>query len=202
MAAALALGLAPVAMSSLHPRFRDACRNPAALQATSLIDGSRPLGERLEERGPRDIQWSEGEIPLARQPAQPLHFQILRSYDARKLYEHTVRFASVKLEPEEHEVLRLTSKGVELPIHLVRDHTRSPSVVLAYLFAYRGRPVARPLLALLKDAPRQLLHGSAPLTLFLVEAKAPHRRTAAVEAVAEHWLVAAWHQYRTACAQP
>jgi len=199
MAAALALGLAPVAMSSLHPRFRDPCRNPAALQATSLIDGFRPLGERLEKRGPHDIQWSEGEIPRVGRPSEPLHFQILRSYDARKLYEHTVRFASEKLEPEEHEILPRISQGEELPIHLVRDHTRSPSVILAYLFAYRGRPVAQPLLALLEDAPRQLLRGSAPLTLFLVEARAPHRRTAAAEEAAERWLVAAWRQYRMAC---
>jgi hypothetical protein len=190
---------AVVSWARLTPRANDSCARPEALRATSLITGSTALGERTEDLTAETFQWSEGQVEHPVWRDRPLRFQIIRSYAAPTLYERPVRFAGAKLEPERHDVCEIRAGGDTLPVHLVWDPTREPAVFVAYLFAYRNRPVATPLLAQLRSAIDLLLSGPEPLTLFLITADETDENAPAVEETALRWIGEAWAHFERAC---
>ncbi len=180
-------------------RRTDPCRSPDALKATSLIPGTRSLGEQLESLTPDTFQWSEGEVAHPLFPDRPLRFQILRSYDGRWLYERPVRFAFEKLEPEDQRVIELDVDGERLPIHVVWDHTQAPSRLVAYFFAFDNRPVRTPILAQVRRAIGLAVGGPRPLTLAIVAGAGTPSATGAVESAASAWLVDAWRFVARSC---
>ncbi len=202
IAALMLATAAAVASSRLAPRAHDSCRSPDALRATSLIPGSTALGERLEDLTPETFQWSEGRLEHPTWRNRPLHFQIVRSFAAPKLYERPTRLAGDKLEPEQHEVREIRVGEDTLPVHLVWDRTQEPVRLVAYLFAYQNRPVATPLLAQLRSAIGLLVSGPEPLTLFLVTGDAADENAGAVEETALRWLRDAWSYFASACQVP
>lgn len=202
IAALLALAIVPVAWNTLHPHRVDPCRNPGELIATSLIPGSRPGGERWERRSDDVIQWSQGTVAVPGDVREPLHFQIVRSYDARQLYSNPLDLAFHKVEAEDHELIPVGSGSRQATIHLVHDHTAVRSRVIAYLYVYGNRPVSSAFLHQLAMAPRELVFGQRPLTLLLVAGTAPHRRTEHADAAAERWLTQAWEFYQQSCMKP
>lgn len=202
IAALFALALVPVGWNTLRPRRVDPCRNPGELIATSLIPGTRSGGERWERRSADVIQWSEGTVPVPGDVREPLHFQIVRSYNARRLYANPLVLAFQKVEAEDHELIPVGSGSGQATIHLVHDHTQRRSRVIAYLYIYGNRPVSSAFLHQVAVAPRELIFGQRPLTLLLVAGTAPHRRTERADAAAKRWLTQAWEFYEKSCMNP
>ena len=79
-----------------------------------------------------------------------------------------------------------------------RDDARKR--IVAYLLMYEGRAVGNPYIAQLASAPRQLVRGSRPMTLFLVSSHVRSSALEAADAPAWEWLTRAWQKYRAVCA--
>jgi len=193
----LLLFAAPILVTDLRPRRRDDCRDPAFLFVTSLIEGSKPVGESMPERSEDIVQWSYGELANPELPREPLRFQIVRSYDRQ--YTSPMQMLGGPFDPELHRLETVATPAGDLRIHVAVDHTTEPSRVAAWTFVYGGRSVENPLIAILASAPRQLVGGYLPLTVLMVDGKASHHRTEPVAAEARRWLVAAWQHVATAC---
>jgi len=201
----LLLALIPAVIQQLNPRRIDSCKMPEALKATSLIPGAQARGERLEKRNRNVIQWSEGEIEVevemkpGRRRRPELGFQIIRTYDARPIYERPVSLVEGAPEPEQHFIRQQQTAAGTVPIHVVVDKTGRQGRVIAYLFVYDDEPVAMPFWSQAKNVFRELVTGARPLTLFLVDAKAAGRPTQAVADRATEWLGGAWEYFDEMC---
>jgi hypothetical protein len=195
-------------------RGADPCATPDALKATSLIPGSTALGERLESLDGETFQWSEGEVANPLLPRLPMEFQIIRSWDAPRLYNNPIRHAdpgqqqadgdergrTPRLQPEELRVREVEVDGERLPIHLAWDHTDTGgSRLVAWLFVFDDRPVRSPLVAQLRSALGLAFGGPRPLTLVTLAAVAPAQRSAPVEDAAAEWFAGAWRYVARSC---
>ena len=163
-----------------------------------MIAGTRALGERFEDRPEAFIQWSEGEVDNPASRKHPLRFQILRTTDPREIYERPIRFLDTQLEPEQRRVEWREVAGVELPIHVIRDHTSTPAHVVAYLLVHGTQPVETPLWSVLGDLWATLRGGHQPLTLFLIDGAAAHRNDTA-EPAAIAWIERAYAYFAKSC---
>jgi hypothetical protein len=198
-------------------RGPDVCRSPEAIKATSLIPGTIALGERLEALDADTFQWSEGELPNPLSARNPMQFQIVRSYDAPRLYGNPLRLgertgpgahealASAgsrpdRMQPEDLRVRELEVDGVRLPVHIAWDHTQAPtSRLVAWMFVYENRPVRSPLLSQLASAFPLVLGGPRPLTLVTISALATRSASDPVEEAAAAWLADAWRYIARSC---
>ena len=100
---------------------------------------------------------------------------------------------------EVHSLERVPANGIEVPIHVVIDNTRDPSRFAAWVYAHDGRPVENPLFAMLASAPRQLLCGSQPFTILMVDGILLGEDPAPIVESAKRWLGAAWEHFAQAC---
>ena len=199
LVALLAVGAAPRIAAYRGVRGDDPCKAPGAMKATSMIPGTLALGERLESLGPATFQWSEGEIENPALAKTPMQFQIIRSFDGPFLYENPVRFAGARLEPEELRVREVEVDAERIPVHIAWDRTKQPSRLVAYFFAFDGRPVRSPLAAQLRRAVGLALGGPRPTTLVLVSGVASPDDASVVEDAAAAWLGDAWRYFAHAC---
>ena len=201
-------------------RGPDVCRSPEAIRATSLIPGTVALGERLEALDGKTFQWSEGQFGNPLLPRNPMEFQIVRSYDAPKLYGNPLRLGertgpgaieamanagarSDRMQPEELRLREIAVEGVTLPIHVAWDHTQAPSGpsrLVVWMFVYENRPVRSPLLRQIVGAAPLVLGGPRPLTLITVSGLATRRASESVEDAAAVWLADAWRHIARSCA--
>ena len=193
----LLLFAVPLLLTELRARRRDDCRDPARLFVTSAIEGSKPTGESMPSASKDVIQWSYGQLPNPQFPKSPLRFQIVRSYD--RAYLSMTQVLGTPLDPEVHSLERVTANGIEVPIHVVIDNTRDPSRFAAWVYAHDGRPVENPLFAMLASAPSQLLRGSQPFTILMVDGILLGEDPAPIVESAKRWLVAAWEHFAQAC---
>jgi hypothetical protein len=189
----------PVLAVDLWPRRRDDCRNPDLLFVTSLIEGSKPLGESKRAFSRDVVQWSKGELVRASPLDPPIRFQIVRSFDTRALYTTPTYLVEGTLDAELHEVEHVRTAAGPLPIHVAIDHTRSPSRFAAWAFVFDGRAVESPFLTILASAPRQLIGGSLPLTVLIVDGISLRHDVASATDTAKRWLASAWVQIATVC---
>ncbi len=201
-------------------RGPDVCRSPGAIKATSLIPGTVALGERLEALDADTFQWSEGEVANPLSPRSPMQFQIVRSYDAPRLYGNPLRIgertgpgahdqlASAgarpdRMQPEDLRVRELDVDGERVPIHVAWDHTQAPlgpSRLVAWMFIYENRPVVSPLLRQIAGAAPLVIGGTRPLTLVTVSALAARSTGPRAEDAAMAWLADAWRYVARSCA--
>jgi hypothetical protein len=210
-AAALRIGVLSEA------RGPDRCAAPGALKATSLIPGSTALGERLDAVGGPVLQWSEGEVAHPLFARLPMQFQVIRSFDARSLYDAPVRLAEragrpaepaserseARLQPETLSVRDAEVDGVRVPVHVAWDHTdEAVSRLVAWLFVFDNAPVESPLAAQLRGALGLALGGPRPLTLVTLSTVAPSGDTARVEEAAMAWFADAWRYVARSCGPP
>jgi hypothetical protein len=196
--ALLLLFAVPTLAIGLVPPRQDDCRDPALLFVTALIEGSKPVGESLPGDTNDVIQWSYGEIAHPETQREPLRFQIVRSYD-RNHAEPIHLLGGTPFEAELHSVQTLSTPAGPVPIHVAVDHTKRPSRLAAWLFVYDGRPVASPFLSVLASAPRQLVGGTLPITILMVDGTTGRGNVEPVENAAKQWLAAAWQHVATAC---
>ena len=200
-------------------RGPDVCRSPQAIKATSLIPGTVALGERLEALDSETFQWSEGQFANPLLPRNPMEFQIVRSYDAPKLYGNPLRLGerngpgaieelatsgarSDRMQPEDLRIREVGVEGVNVPIHVAWDHTqapRGPSRLVAWTFVYENRPVRAPLARQILGALPLVIGGPRPLTLVTVSGIATRETSERVEDAAAAWLADAWRYIAHSC---
>lgn len=188
-----------VGWQEMRPRLSDPCARPFELTATGAIPGSVPGRDRNDHGDEAVVQWSRGTVahPLSDQP--PLEFQIIRSYDGRPFYERAVWVAPQKVQPEQHDVVEVDTPDGPVPIHLVYDLTKSPGVLVGYVFVQGLAATQNPFLYQIRRAWSQLVQGRPPLTLLLVSGTAPQRAREAVEERMRTWLLDAVARFDAVC---
>ncbi len=126
-------------------------------------------------------------------------FSIIRSYDAKRLY-HRPENSLVEHAMVARRAIEWVPAGSSaLPIHRAYYDDTAPTIVVAYLLAYRSSPVANPYWAQLRAAPVELLAGRRPMTLFLVQARGSLGSVREMEKVEREWLLSVWERYCSAC---
>jgi hypothetical protein len=202
----LGAALIPVLLEEVRPRRHDDCRNPDMLTLTLAIPGSKPsrsAARRAAAERPRGISsadltlWTVGEIENPQDARNALRFWMIRSFDPAALAP--LRLLGGAFDPELHEVREVDTKMGVLPVHVAIDRTRSPSRVVAWAFAYDGRPTAEVFPALLRAAPLRLFAGSVPVTMFLVDGIAHDPDAGNVDAAATQWISEAWSHMARHC---
>jgi hypothetical protein len=202
----LAAALLPVLLEELRPRRHDDCRNPDMLTLTLAIPGSKPTRSAArrspaEPDGPASrgnfTLWTQGEIENPEDERHALRFWMIRSFDPGAVSPRGVLQGD--FDPESHEVRELETKMGVLPVHVAIDRTRNPRRLVAWAWAYGGRPTAEIFPALLKAAPMRLLKGAVPVTLLLVDGLAHDSDTGAVDTAATQWIAEAWSHVARYC---
>jgi len=194
-----ALALVPVALHS-YARLRvDDCANPAALvSAEASVDGERAA---YMQRNFDALQWREGVLAPA-DGAPPLQIALVRTFDPKLLYYRGTRRLWGDVEPGGDTVEWLESDDGRLPIvrsRLKHERAESPTSIVAALLIYEGEPVETGWRAQLRAAPRQLLTGARPMTMFAVRGDVNPSNRAAAEARARAYLLDSWRTYRAIC---
>lgn len=195
--ASLLLALAPVALNSWGSRARDDCADPAALL-------SPPEIPRVEEWLERDktrehyFQWTEGAQEHA--PGRPrIKVHTVRAYATAALLLQPQIFVGAQNERYDRRLEWIDADGESLPIRMRRAESPKRVDVVAYLYVYGGRPQAHPLRAVLASAPRRMLSGPRPITLYWVEGTAAPERADRLDRQVQRWLARAWQQYAEVC---
>jgi hypothetical protein len=131
-----------------------------------------------------------------------LEYAVIRSYNAKRLYYRAEYRYLRGAIPDGHTIEWIDGAGTRLPIH--RSFYPSTASgqrkrIVAYLLMYEGRAIGNPYIAQLVSAPRQLVRGSRPMTLFILSGEVRSSDFEAAEARAREWLTRAWHKYRAVC---
>lgn len=199
--AACAIALVPVVAHSYLRLRSDDCANPQALVP------AMPAGSISDERAAelsRDFelyQWREGRLPATADTPE-LRFAVIRSYDPKTLYYRGAKRIWHDLEAggDTHEWLE--ADGEKLPVvHSRVPGQRQSTSFASALLVYEGKLVETGWLAQLRAAPRQLLTGSRPMTLFAIRADPTDAQRAATEKRANLWLRDSWLTYRAICGE-
>jgi exosortase len=200
-----AVALLPVVVHSYLQVRSDDCANPQALVPAMAPGSVTPEREADIHRLIDVHQWRDGRVP-AYAGSPELQFTVIRSYNPKQLYYRGTRHLWTDIEPGGDTLDWLEGDGVKLPIVRSRtagdDRARGAAPVVAALLVYEGEPVESGWRAQLRAAPRQMLTGSRPMTLFAVRANpsSPEQRAAA-EKRANQWLVDSWRTYRAICGE-
>jgi hypothetical protein len=202
----MAAALVPFLLEEVWPRRHDDCRHPDMLTLTLAIPGSKPARSAArraaaEADGPASREdfplWTQGEIEGPEDARSALRFWMIRSFDPGAVSPRGVLRGD--FDPESHEVRDLETKEGVLPVHVAIDGTRNPRRLVAWAWAYDGRPAGEIFPALLEAAPMRLLKGSVPVTLLLVDGQAHDGDTEAVDAAALRWIAEAWSHVARYC---
>ncbi len=177
----------------------DACANPGALRETAGIAGSRLGRERPDMHHRTRVQWTEGFVDMGRPGQRELAFRIQRSFEPSRYYLGPTAYRAATPFADRAELRWVDADGEKLPVHLLYDRSEPRVKLSAYLYVYDSQPVWHPFPASLGSAPWQLVHGTRPLTFYLVYGSVPRARVAVAEELATQWLVAAWKHYRGVC---
>jgi hypothetical protein len=198
-----ALALVPVVVHSYLHLQRDECANPQALVPEMSAGSFSPERDAEIRNNIHVHQWREGRLP-ASGAAPELRFAVIRSYDPKQLYYRGTRRIWKDVQLGGDTVDWLESDDGRLPIVRSRveraDHRESDAVIEA-LLVYDGKPIENGLLAQLRAAPRQVLTGSRPMTIFAVRADVPVAQREAAEKRASQWLLDSWRTYRVLCGE-
>jgi len=199
--ALLALAMAvPVYVHGTGRLDRDPCAAPGVLESAVLrLEGARPLAEEGGKRGAQVLQHGLGELPWDGDRDEPLRIALVRDFDAMGLASRGHGYVTQRFEASEKGVETWERGGQGLPVHWLVDRSRREAQFAAYAFLHDDRPVARPLLAVLGEAPARLVRGAHPTTLLAVGGRVSPGKLPDAREAAERWLFAAWEEYRTAC---
>jgi len=190
----LGLAIVPVTLHSYLGLRTDECEHASALTSGS---GQAPPKNRVSGDA---LQYREGFI-RSDGLAPTLRYVIVRSYDARRLY-YRPEYSFAIDTPTDHTIEWIDVDGEKVPTHIPQyadSFTTQMKPVIAYLLVYDGKPLENPYLAQLMAAPRQMLTGRLPMTLFLAYANVMGDEQEAALGAAREWLASSWQLYRAAC---
>jgi exosortase/archaeosortase family protein len=192
------LALVPVGVHGYAARRVDDCA-AGELIAPRVADG----GERAAFMATRfdTDRWREGTV-AAVSGAPELRFAVIRSWNPKNLYYRGTRRLWDDVDGGADRLEWLESDDGRLPIvrsRSERDQASAPRTVIAALLIYEDRPVESGWKAQLRGAPRQMLAGAPPMTMFAVRADARPDNFAAAEARARTFLLDSWRNYRALC---
>ncbi|MDJ0848361.1 MAG: hypothetical protein QNK04_08295 [Myxococcota bacterium] len=198
LVALLVVAAVPVLLATFRPGRWDDCADPEAL---------RDVGRLLEGTATRDDQaflrrhlFQRHEATLPAVPGlHPLRVRVVRSDEVRYPFDQQTKFLKVPMDPERSEVRWVDAPGGRVPIHLVYANQAGAIRVVASLFVYDGQPVDSLLRMQIRSAPRQLMAGRRPITLFQVDGFGPPRRQAQLEDAAIAWVLSGWRAYGKLC---
>ncbi|MDJ0868229.1 MAG: hypothetical protein QNK03_19135 [Myxococcota bacterium] len=191
----LAAASVPVVTHGIGRYRNEDCADPEAFRDALRIEGTLSAEQRAISSRSTRVQWTSGEVEGHGRPT----FQIVRSFRARWLSERPSSLVEPQIEAERQNVDEIEVDGRTLPIRMVYDETGARKRLVAFLFVYAGEPVARPLVAQLRSGFSQLLHGTRPLTLFLISGGTAPWNLPKLEERARDWLAAAWRHYEATC---
>jgi len=197
LSACLLLALIPVVVHSYIGVQVDDCRNPSAL-LPQLVAAYGPIAKRdaWVHATFQSAQWQEGSFS---QNGLQFDFSIIRSYDAKRLYHRPENSLVEHAFVEQRGIEWVETDAGPLPIHRAYYGDTNPAIAVAYLLVYRSAPIASPYWPQLRAAPVELVTGSRPMTLFLVQARGSPARLEEMETIEREWLLASWRNYRSAC---
>ncbi len=199
LAVLCAVALLPVAVHA-NARLRgDDCANGAALVPADR--GIDPVRAAFIEQEFQATQWREGILP-ASGDAPEIRFAVIRSYEPRLLYYRGTRRLWKDVAPGGDSVEWLESDDGPVPIVrslIAGDRPGQPRAVIASLLVYEGQPIENGWRAQLGAAPRQMLTGSQPMTMFAVRGDVRAANRDAVERRVREYLLDSWRTYRALC---
>jgi exosortase len=194
-----ALAFLPVAVHANGRLRSDDCANSAALvPVEGIVD---PVRAAFMEAQFAAVQWREGILP-ASEDAPELRYAVIRSYEPRLLYYRGTRRLWQEVAPGGDSLEWLDSDDGRLPIvrsRLQGDRSELSRTVIASLLVYEGEPVEQGWRAQLRSAPRQVLMGSRPMTMFTVRGDVGADKREAAEKRAREFLLDSWRTYRAVC---
>lgn len=205
LVALLVLAAIPVFLHTSGRFDVDECRNTAALLVASRKGGgpASPSTQRggrtlwLKRASPAG-EWAEGTLPVDGLKST-FETMIIRSHDPKKVYHNPDSVLVRGARSEEADVEWIERGSTRIPIHRPRFGGADAGTVAAYLLVYNGKPVTNPYLAQLLAAPRQLITGREPMTLFFVSGQVHPLRMEIAEEAMRDWLFSEWRRYQSIC---
>lgn len=193
----LVVGAAAVWTVALRDRRWDRCDDPAALANTLAIAGTdtavpKPIGIK-----DGNFLWIHGKLQPG--PIGAFSYRVVRSDRPALLQTNWVGTIDFPMDPGEISDERLSVDGLSVPIRIARSHFGQRTHVAATLSVYDRMPVASLLPQQLTTAPQQLVRGTLPLTLYVVDGFSLPGDEVQVEGPAREWLTAAWRRHREIC---
>jgi hypothetical protein len=129
----------------------------------------------------------------------PLRFRVVRSDRPFALFGNWFTTLDPPMDAAELDTVELPFEGGSIPIQEVRESSAGATHIAAALFVYDERPVGSLLHAQLQGIGQQLLRGTLPITMYVVDGLAPAEREDLVETPAQAWLLEVWKQHRMVC---
>lgn len=202
LAVVLAAASVPIWATEVTNRRWDDCRDPERLMDTSEIPGSIPGPPYTEAMLDRVFARSDGELSHHPAGGSKLLYWLVRSDDAFLIHSEPTRPLKLPLDPDRVEVRRERFGDDTVPVHFAQEPVGAYLHIAAYVLVYDGRPIERLLPIQIETSLAQLLHGTRPITLYIVDGIAPKDRPETVTGPATTWLRSAWLRHRAVCGPP
>jgi hypothetical protein len=200
-AALFAVAAVPVWLHAATGRTFDPCADPAALVRLPAYGSDYVQQVTGQGDGRLYAQSIRGELPQSDSALGPMRFWMLRGADPFFFYGHPdAIFISVPLPGDRREMHELAVGSERLPVRRRYDDSLDALRFSEYVLIQGTTPVRHPFTGGLSLALRQLVRGTEPVTMLLVEGVVGGAHDEAeIEAKSDAWLARAWNDYREAC---
>ena len=196
--ALLAIGAVVILLHQAVASRSDPCADPARLLHLDAYGRSYTVGDFLAPGDGIPQQRVDGTLPVPVRGLPPLAIRVLRAEEPFSFYNQTFRI--VPPMPEDRTELRELRVGSDvLPVYRVFDDSLGGIQFTRYFVVLGVQPVRHLWARGIALAGQQLVHGTLPVTAFVVSGVAERETLPAVEGAAEAWLAAAWTEFRAVC---
>ena len=125
---------------------------------------------------------------------------IIQSFSPYELYGRPRSQDFAANYPDDTVVMRdVRVDGITLPVHWSAATTPGEVWVRAYYYVHAGEPVPHPFRSGLALAPRQLIEGTLPVTVVVVDGSSDMLKGHLVEPAVEDWIRKSWRHYKASC---
>ena len=195
----LAVAALPVWLRQAAGVMSDPCADPSALWRLPAYGMQYWWLDNRQTNGELFPLALGGKLALLGPEVDALHFYVLRGDDPFEFYGFPDGWVARPL-PSDRISMKLVSVGPDvLPVHRRYDESFGTTRFSQYLLVQGVRPISHPLSGGLEVAWDQLVHGTQPVSLFVIQAIGDGARLEQLEAKAEEWLAEVWSDYREAC---
>jgi hypothetical protein len=177
---------------------RDECGSHATLLVADAF--SPPIALRTE--GSRSTKIAGGRLTgvwPGTEDRPDVGVGIVRSLGLPNLLLEPAMALPGRNEPDDVRAASLQTPSGPVPIHYAYERRGRQVRITAYLMTYRGDAIEDPISTRLREAPRAMLHGTSPITLFATAVRTHVSREREGVAALDAWLRDAWEHYRQVC---